>query len=89
MSSSQYITLSSSVPIYNVLFDHFEKLIDEKSTEYCHIEEIRSAIRKGIDKLSSYYSKTDESELYYIATSWYFFFYNILNLFINQVFKPY
>lgn len=69
MSSSKYITLSSSIPIYNVLFDHLEKLIDETSAEYCHIEVIRLAIRKGINKLSAYYSKTDESELYYIATS--------------------
>lgn len=73
MSSSQYTTLSSSVPIYNLLFDHLEKLIDEESAEYCQIEEIQLAIKKGIDKLSSYYYKTDESELYYIATSWYFF----------------
>ncbi|CAB4494090.1 unnamed protein product [Rhizophagus irregularis] len=69
MSSSQHITLSSSVPIYNILFDHLEKFVNETSAEYCHIEEIRLAINKGINKLSTYYSKTDESELYYISTS--------------------
>lgn len=69
MSSSQHITLSSSVLIYNILFDHLEKFVNETSAEYCHIEEIRLAINKGINKLSTYYSKTDESELYYISTS--------------------
>ncbi|GBC14748.2 zinc finger BED domain-containing protein RICESLEEPER 2-like [Rhizophagus irregularis DAOM 181602=DAOM 197198] len=68
MSSSQHITLSSSVLIYNILFDHLEKFVNETSAEYCHIEEIRLAINKGINKLSTYYSKTDESELYYIST---------------------
>ncbi|CAB5193526.1 unnamed protein product [Rhizophagus irregularis] len=68
MSSSQHITLSSSVLIYNILFDYLEKFVNETSAEYCHIEEIRLAINKGINKLSTYYSKTDESELYYIST---------------------
>ncbi|PKC54354.1 hypothetical protein RhiirA1_317887, partial [Rhizophagus irregularis] len=49
-------------------FDHLEKFVNETSAEYCHIEEIRLAINKGINKLSTYYSKTDESELYYILT---------------------
>lgn len=69
MSKSEYITLSSSIPIYNVLLDYLEKLLDNKHREYCPIPEVRTAIAKGYEKLKSYYSKTDESYVYPIATS--------------------
>jgi len=73
MSASDYVTLSSSVPIYNNLLDHFEKLLDKENREYCKSEQIRSAIAKGYEKLKAYYARTDESEAYAIATSMYFF----------------
>ena len=69
MSKSQYVTLSSSIPIYNTLLDHLEKLLDEKDPMYCHFSEIRNAITKGYDKLKTYYIKTDNSKVYPIATS--------------------
>ncbi|CAI2200967.1 5186_t:CDS:2, partial [Funneliformis geosporum] len=68
MSQSQYITLSSSIPIYNVLLDHLEKLLDVKSNNYCHYSEIRTAVKKGYEKLKKYYIKTDKSYVYPVAT---------------------
>jgi len=66
MSKSQYIILSSSIPIYNVLLGHLEKILDTKSN-YCL--EIRTAVLKGYEKLKKYYIKTDKSYVYSIATS--------------------
>ncbi|CAI2202157.1 1837_t:CDS:2, partial [Funneliformis geosporum] len=43
MSQSQYIILSLSIPIYNMLFDHLKKLLDVKSNNYYHYSEIRTA----------------------------------------------
>ncbi|GBC49849.2 zinc finger BED domain-containing protein RICESLEEPER 2-like [Rhizophagus irregularis DAOM 181602=DAOM 197198] len=68
MSKAQYITLSSSIPVYNILLDHLEKLLDNKNKEYCTISKIRTAITKGYEKLKTYYAKTDESHVYPIAT---------------------
>ena len=64
MSKSQYVTLSSSIPIYNTLLDHLKKLLDEKDPMYCHSSEIRNAITKGYDKFKTYYMKTDDSKVY-------------------------
>jgi len=44
MSMSKYVTLSSSVPIYNKLLDHIENLLNEKDEKYCKILNIRNAI---------------------------------------------
>ena len=66
MSKSQYITLSSAIPIYNVLLEHIERLLDDQSN---YIPEVRAALNKGYEKLKSYYVKTDDSCLYPIATS--------------------
>ncbi|GBC28488.2 ribonuclease H-like protein [Rhizophagus irregularis DAOM 181602=DAOM 197198] len=68
MSMSKYITLSSSVPMYNMILEHIENLLDENHEKYCHYPEIRDAITKGYEKLKLYYSKTDDSQLYTIAT---------------------
>jgi hypothetical protein len=75
MSMSKYVTLSSSVPIYNKLLDHIESLLDKEDEKYCKILNIRDAIQKGYEKLKSYYSKTDDSYAYTIATSNYFNYY--------------
>ena len=69
MSKSQYITLSSAIPIYNVLLEHIERLLDDQSNYFCPILEVRVALNKGYEKLKSYYAKTDDSCLYPIATS--------------------
>ncbi|CAB4430838.1 unnamed protein product [Rhizophagus irregularis] len=34
MSNSQFVTLSSSIPIYNSLLEHLEKLLDENNKKY-------------------------------------------------------
>ncbi|CAB4403415.1 unnamed protein product [Rhizophagus irregularis] len=68
MSMSKYITLSSSVPMYNMILEHIENLLDENHEKYCHYPEIRDAITKGYEKLKLYYSRTDDSHLYTIAT---------------------
>ena len=70
---SKFVTLSSSVPIYNTLLDHVENLLDENNEKYCRYSTIRDAIKMGYEKLKIYYSKTDCSNLYAIATSEQFF----------------
>lgn len=66
---SKYVTLSSSVPIYNRLLDHIESLLDKEDEKYCEISVIREAVKMGYEKLKTYYSKTDDSDAYTIATS--------------------
>ena len=70
MSKSKYITLSSSIPMYNTLLEHFEKIIDTNSN---YSSDIVIAVKKGYEKLKLYYAKTDESNVYPIATSNYIF----------------
>ena len=82
MSMSKYVTLSSSVPIYNKLFDHIENLLNEENEKYYEILNIRNIIQKGYEKLKSYYSKTDDSYIYTIATSNFFIFF-FLSLIFN------
>ncbi|CAB4397004.1 unnamed protein product [Rhizophagus irregularis] len=68
MSNSQFVTLSSSIPIYNSLLEHLKKLLDENNKKYyCKSLEVRLAITKGYEKLKTYYSKTDDSHTYAIA----------------------
>src|SRR6266498_1995704 len=73
MSNSKFVTLSSSIPIYNSLLEHLERLVDENDKNYCNSSEVRIAILKGYEKLKTYYSKTDDSHTYVIATSKYIF----------------
>jgi len=82
MSKSQYITLSSTIPIYNSLLEHLEKLLDEDDDMFCRSPEVYLAISHGYAKLKSYYSKTDDSKVYSIATSRYFSFDLFIDLFI-------
>jgi hypothetical protein len=69
MSTAHFITLSSSIPIYNALLDHLEKYLDINNNNYCKHLEIRLAIKKGYEKLKTYYIKTDDSYVYPVATS--------------------
>ena len=73
MSKSRYITLSSSIPIYNVLLEHLENLLDDRHRNFCDCSEIRAAISERYEKLKLYYIKTDESDVYPIVTSKQFF----------------
>src|SRR5436190_2404688 len=73
MLNSKFVTLSSSIPIYNSLLKHLEKLADINDKNYCNSSEVRIAILKGYEKLKTYYSKTDDSHTYAIATSNYIF----------------
>jgi len=73
MSNSKFVTLSSSIPIYNSLLEHLEKLADVNDKNYCNSSEVRIAILKGYEKLKTYYLKTDDSHTYAIATSNYIF----------------
>ncbi|CAB4379249.1 unnamed protein product [Rhizophagus irregularis] len=69
MSKSNFITLSSSIPVYNVLLDHLEKLLDTNNRNFCSNLEVRNALRKGYEKLKVYYAKTDDSYVYPIVTN--------------------
>ena len=69
MLKSRYITLSSSIPIYNVLLEHLKNLLNENSSNFCLCSEIRAAVKKGYKKLKLYYIKTDKSNVYPITTS--------------------
>ena len=83
MSNSKFVTLSSSIPIYNSLLEHLEKLVDVNDKNYCNSSEVRIAILKGYEKLKTYYSKTDDSHTYAIATSNYIFsIFFLFNLYI-------
>src|SRR3954466_10076266 len=73
MSNSKFVTLSSSIPIYNSLLEYLKKLADVNDKNYCNSSEVRIAILKGYEKLKTYYSKTDDSHTYAIATSNYIF----------------
>src|SRR6266516_4619610 len=58
MSNSKFVTLSSSIPIYNSLLEHLEKLVDVNDKNYCNSSEVRIAILKGYEKLKTYYIDT-------------------------------
>src|SRR2546421_4607141 len=73
MSNSKFVTLSSSIPIYNSLLEHLKKLADVNDKNYYNSSEVRIAILKDYEKLKTYYSKTDDSHTYAIATSNYIF----------------
>src|SRR5436189_1926163 len=51
MSNSKFVTLSSSIPIYNSLLEHLEKLADINDKNYCNSSEVRIAILKGYENL--------------------------------------
>jgi len=61
MSASRYLTLGSSVSIYNWLFDRLEDFEEKASSD------IKEGVKKAIEKLKAYYIKTDSS-VYTVAT---------------------
>src|SRR5213082_151304 len=82
MSNSKFVTLSSSIPIYNSLLEHLEKLVDVNDKNYCNSSEVRIAILKGYEKLKTYYLKTDDSNTYEIVIIIYFFLIFLFDLYI-------
>ncbi|CAB5359159.1 unnamed protein product [Rhizophagus irregularis] len=64
MSSAKYPMLSSVVPLYNYLIDELE--------DYCESHDSSSdiviATKAGIEKLERYYAKTDDTNMYTVAT---------------------
>ncbi len=73
MLKAKYIMISLFIPIYNVLLDHLEKILDEMkgNTHFCSIPEVWFAIEKGYEKLKMYYFKSDKLYVYPIAISKY------------------
>ena len=69
MLKSRYITFFLSIPIYNILLKHLKNLLDENSSNFCPCSEIRVAVKEGYKKLKLYYIRTDESNVYPIATN--------------------
>ena len=51
MSNSKFMTLSSSIPIYNSFLKHLEKLVDVNDKNYCNSSEVCIAILKGYENL--------------------------------------
>jgi hypothetical protein len=62
MSSSTYLTLSMTIPLYNTLIDHIEDTVGKNNIKLI----IREAASICKDKLLQYYNKTNET--YLVAT---------------------
>lgn len=56
--------LSSAVPIYNFLIEELEKYCNDPNS--CN--DIVMAIKLGLQKLNAYYTKTDDTTMYTVAT---------------------
>ncbi len=67
--------LSLSIPIYNILLEYFENILDVKSNSYCHFSKIHMIIKKEYDKFKKYYIKTDKFYIYSIAINKFFDFF--------------
>lgn len=63
VSTAKIPVLAISVPIYDWLMDHLEDFQDKSSPE------MKNAIENGMKKTKAYYRKTDDSDMYAIATS--------------------
>lgn len=67
MSQSATPTLSKVFPIFNLLLDSVEKFIEVEDKS--NIITLYNAGLGALEKLKGFYSKTDECDLYPIATS--------------------
>src|SRR5438094_311036 len=92
MSNSKFMTLSSSIPIYNSLLKHLEKLVDENDKNYCNSFEVHIVILKGYKKLKIYYLKSKYIfsifflfDLYILYNCFFLIYY--LSIVINPWFK--
>ncbi|CAG8704200.1 1210_t:CDS:2, partial [Ambispora leptoticha] len=64
LSSAKYPMLSSVIPIYNYLIDGLETYCDKFDSP----NDIVTAVKAGLKKLETYYTKTDNTTIYTIAT---------------------
>ena len=64
MSSAKYPMISSAVPLYNYLIDELEEYCDDHNSS----SDIVIAVKAGIEKLEKYYTKTDDTTIYTVAT---------------------
>ncbi|CAG8736415.1 11527_t:CDS:2, partial [Cetraspora pellucida] len=63
ISSAKYPMLASTIPIYNYLIDELEICYNNPNNSY----EIATAISAGLNKLKSYYIKTNDTAIYNIV----------------------
>ncbi|CAG8795375.1 12321_t:CDS:2 [Cetraspora pellucida] len=63
ISSAKYPMLASTIPIYNYLIDELEICYNNSNNSY----EIATTISAGLNKLKSYYIKTNDMAIYNIA----------------------
>ncbi|EXX56006.1 hypothetical protein RirG_220070 [Rhizophagus irregularis DAOM 197198w] len=63
VSSAKYPILSTTIPIYNFLIDKLESYCDKSN-----YSDIANAVKVGINKLDTYYTKTDDTNMYTVAT---------------------
>jgi hypothetical protein len=75
MSSGTYPTLSHVVPVYNYIWNHVEDFVDTVMDN-----DLKNAANKALNKLGQYYSRTDDSSAYAIATSYYLYYLYVLVL---------
>ncbi|PKC56102.1 hypothetical protein RhiirA1_474503 [Rhizophagus irregularis] len=62
-SSEKYLILSTAIPIYNFLIDELESYCDKSNHS-----DIVNAVKVGLKKLDAYYTKTDDTTIYTVAT---------------------
>src|SRR5947199_226698 len=63
VSSAKYPILATTIPIYNFLIEELENYCDK--SDY---NDIVLAVNAGLKKLDTYYTKTDDTTMYTIAT---------------------
>jgi hypothetical protein len=56
--------LTSTVPMYNFLIEALAKYCDDSNS----CSDIVAAVKVGLVKLNSYYTKTDDTTMYTVAT---------------------
>src|SRR5438270_157337 len=87
MSNSKFVTLSSSIPIYNFLLEHLEKLADVNDKNYCNSTKVRIAILKGYENLKYTIQKQMiriPMQLQLVIILYQFFvIYNNFNIYLN------
>jgi hypothetical protein len=63
-ASKSYPTLNRAISIYNAMLDHLEQFIESENESL-----LTQAANQGINKLIKYYSKTDSTPVYAVATA--------------------
>lgn len=64
MSTAKYPSLGTAVPLYDWLMDKIEDFQSKTRGK-----EMKSALGAAMEKLKSYYARSDDSWMYPIATS--------------------